>query len=202
MTPILLLTVTGCTPADAERYAQPLGHAMAEFGILSPDQQAAFLAQITHESARLSCVEENLNYSWQRLRAIWPRRFPTDAFARQYHRQPERIANYVYAGRLGNGPPSSGDGWRFRGRGFIQVTGRSNYEPCGQALGLELTVQPDRLTEPASAARSAAWFWKRIDGNRYVKAKNIEGLSMAINGGRHGMAERLALTRHAARVLA
>lgn len=202
MQPATLQAATGCTPANAERYAAPLTGAMDEFGILRPAQQAAFLAQITHESARLSRVQENLNYSWQRLRQVWPRRFPSDEFAKQYHQQPAKVASYVYAGRLGNGLPSTGDGFRFAGKGLIQITGRDNYTACGKALGLPLLVRPELLLEPAPAARSAAWFWKSINGNKYVADDDIEGLSRAINGGTNGLAERLALTKRAMQVLA
>lgn len=203
MQPATLQSVTGCTKANAERYAAPLTAAMDEFSIWRPVQQAAFLAQLAHESARLSVVTENLNYSWQALRTTWPRRFPTDAIARQYHRQPERIASYVYADRMGNGPPSSGDGWRHRGAAWIQVTGKDNQSACAKHFGIPLAQIGDWLRTPEGAARGSAWFWRCvIDGNKFVADGDIEGLSRAINGGTNGLAERLAMTKHAMTVLA
>ena len=121
---------------------------------------AAFLAQIAHESQELNRLVENLNYSAAALMSTWPKRFPTLADAEPYARQPERIANRAYANRLGNGAEQSGDGWRYRGRGIIQVTGRGNYHEIGAALALPLDVQPELLEQPANAALSASWFWK------------------------------------------
>ena len=114
-----------------EKRAEYLPHmqiAMAEFGITTRLREAAFLSQIAHESQGLMRLEENLNYSAQRLRAVFPKRFPTDAIANAFARQPEKIANSIYANRIGNGPPESGDGFRYRGRGFIQITGKEGYK--------------------------------------------------------------------------
>ena len=146
-----------------QRRAEYLPHmqaAMREFGITTRLREAAFLAQIAHESQGLTRLEENLNYSAQRLRQIFPRRFPTDAAANAVARQPEKIANTIYANRIGNGPPESGDGFRYRGRGFIQLTGRANYREFGRLLGLDLEGNPAQAATPAVAFRIAAAFWK------------------------------------------
>src|SRR5262249_45263268 len=135
-----------------------LDDAMAEFEINTAIRAAAFLAQVAQESGELNTLVENLNYSAAGLRATWPNRFTSSAMANAYARQPERIADFVYAGRLGNGNEASGDGWRFRGRGLLQITGRSNYQAVGQAIGLPLDQDPARLELPEPAARSAGFF--------------------------------------------
>ena len=178
----------GCNAVKSERFYEAFAAACDEFGIDSPRRIAAFLAQVRHESAGLARLEESLNYNWEALRRVWPRRFPSDDFARHYHRQPERIANLVYCSRMGNGPLESGDGWKYRGRGPIQITGRANYEAAGFALGYDLLAAPECIAREADmAARSAAWFWHSIDGNRFVDCDNFEGLCRRINGGAHGM---------------
>jgi putative chitinase len=124
------------------------------------------LAQLAHESAELRSSSENLNYSSAALRQIFSRYFPTDAVANQYQRQPERIANRVYASRMGNGTESSGDGWRYRGRGLIQLTGKANYQTCGTDLGLDLVENPEQVSDnPAIAVQTALWFWQTKDLN-------------------------------------
>src|SRR5258706_10657065 len=117
---------------------------------------AAFLAQIVHESGNLQNLEENLRYSAKRLREVWPKRFPDGATAEAYAGNAEKLANRVYAGRLGNGDEASGDGWKYRGRGLIQLTGRSNYAACKAALDLDVVRSTDLLLEPPGPARSAA----------------------------------------------
>ena len=109
---------------DLTKYVAALDEAMTRYVVNTPERIAALIAQIAHESDDFRHTEENLNYSWQALRQTWPSRFPTDEIAQGYHRQPERIANLAYGGRNGNGDEASGDGWRFRGRGLIQITGR------------------------------------------------------------------------------
>lgn len=174
-----------------------LNSAMARFGIDSPARAAAFLAEVAHESNELRHLVENLNYSAERLVQVWPRRFPTLDFARQYDRQPERIANYVYANRLGNGDAASGDGWRFRGRGLLQTTGRDNYRAAGQALALPLEAEPERLETPEVAALAAAQFWRSHGLNELADTSdgpagdaNFETITIRINGGRVGLDAR------------
>lgn len=186
---ILRAAIPLATPSSAERFARPLAEACAEFGIDTPARLAAFLAQVAHESGNLGRLVESLNYSAQGLVAVWPRRFTADTAA-AYARHPEQIANLVYAERMGNGDLASGDGWRYRGRGLIQVTGRANYAACGKALGLDLVGAPELLEQPEPAARSAAWFWRMRNLNPMADRGDIEGITKAINGGLTGLADR------------
>lgn len=196
----------GC--ADPVGWAPALNEAMARFDIGTTERMAAFLAQIAHESGQLTRLSENLNYSAKRLMQVWPVRFPTMEKALQYERNPERLANNVYAKRLGNGDEASGDGWRFRGRGLIQLTGRGNYRAAGQGIGLPLEEQPDLLVQPGPAALSAAWFWKSHGLNELADDRNddndtedFRAITKRINGGTVGLKERLAFWETAKRVL-
>lgn len=167
------------------------------YGIESSQRRAAFLAQVGHESNQFNRLEENLNYSAPRLREVFARYFPDDATARRYERQRERIANRVYADRLGNGPEDSGDGWKYRGRGLIQVTGKSNYRDAGTELGLPLVDRPELLQDPANAVMSACWFWKSRGLNALADHApganddtDFRKITKAINGGLAGLEER------------
>lgn len=168
-----------------------LNAAMDEFSINTPARMAAFLAQAAHESTRLGVLVENLNYSAQGLITTWPRRF-SYAESADYARKPERIANRVYANRLGNGDEASGDGWRFRGRGLFQITGRGNYAECSKALyNDELLIEkPELLEQPEGASRSAGWFWQNRGLNNYADSGDFRTLTIRINGGLNGWAER------------
>lgn len=190
---ILMQIMPAARRQDAERYASPIQAAMVRFGIETDLQQAMFLAQIGHESGYLSRVVENLNYAADRLCAVWPNRFPSIQAAEAFARQPERIANRVYANRLGNGDEASGDGWRFRGRGLIQITGRTNYRAAAGALELDVERSPDLLTIPEEAAASAAWFWSANKLSRFADRRDIVGCTRAINGGLVGIDDRRAL---------
>lgn len=197
MTPEALIFATGCSRTAADRFSKPITDAMYEFRIHAPAHRAHFLAQVAHESAGFERLVENLNYSWQGLMKTWPSRFPSEDFARQFHRMPEKIANFVYASRMGNGPPSSGDGWKYRGRGLMQITGRYNYARCANAIGLDLVTEPGLLLDPVPAARSAAWVWDAKECSSFVDADDVIGLTRRINGGLNGLDDRLALTRRA-----
>jgi putative chitinase len=188
-------------------FVSALNQAMVRFRIDSPVRAAAFLAQVGHESEQLLRLSENLNYSAQGLAKTWPARFRDDsgkptALAYQLQRNPEAIANSVYAGRLGNGTAESGDGWRFRGRGLIQTTGRANYRTAGKALGADLEHIPQLLEQPVYAALSAGWFWQEHGLNELADAGQFEAATKRINGGLTGQAERVALWEVAKRVLA
>jgi putative chitinase len=182
---------------------------MEEFDISSPVRMAAFLAQVAHESSELRTLAENLNYSAAGLRATWPKRFTSDAQAQFYARQPERIANFVYASRLGNGDEVSGDGWRFRGRGLIQLTGRSQYRSAGAALKLPLEAQPELLEQPEPAGRSAGLFWLShglndladLSDDRADDDEDFILITKRINGGTAGLAKRQAYWAVAKQVL-
>lgn len=183
-----------------------LNRAMARWRIDSRVRQAAFIAQVGHESGQLRNLVENLNYSAEALVRTWPSRF-TDQTASGYARQPEKIANKVYGGRMGNGPEASGDGWRFRGRGLLQVTGRDNYREAGAGLGLPLEDEPELLEQAEHAAQSAAWWWAKCGLNEMADAGRIRDIGSIINTGQpgkmpNGAAERLALYDLALRVLA
>lgn len=177
----------------AGAFLDPLNSAMEEFCIDTPARQSAFLAQAAHESAQLRALRENLNYSADRLIEIFRRRF-TLADAAAYARQPARIANRVYAQRMGNGDEASGDGWRFRGRGIFQVSGRAGYAECSRALYNDeiLIEHPELLEQPDGACRSAGWFWQARELNQWADSGDFKTLTLRINGGLNGWAERFA----------
>jgi putative chitinase len=184
----------------ANEFAAALNAAMRANGIVNVPQQAAFLAHIAVESGQLRSVSENLNYSATRLMEVWPRRFPTLAFAQRYAGQPEKLANYVYANRNGNGDVASGDGWRFRGGGLMQTTGRANY----RAIGLE--DRPEVLRTVKGASDSAACFFA---DNGLVEATRTElrraafdETTKTVNGGLNHANERWQFYQTALRTLA
>lgn len=201
-----LRLATGCSIPTADRFIEPINLTLERFQINTPHRAAAFLAQCAHESARFDTLVENLNYSAHGLAQTWPGRFrdinglPTTQ-AQLLHRKPEEIANTVYAARLGNGAYESGDGWRFRGRGLIQVTGRYNYRECGRSLGIDLEVAPESLESPLYASLSAGWFWSMRGLSKWADEWDIERISRAVNGGTHGMTDRIALSDKALSVL-
>jgi len=177
--------------SDIDKVFPALNAAMEEFEITTNDQIAMFLAQCAHESHYFGAVKENLNYSAQGLNNIFPKYFiKAGRNADAYARQPEKIANVVYSNRMGNGDEDSGDGYKFRGRGYIQLTGRNNYEECGEALEVDLVANPDYLETPEGAARSAAWFWWNHDLNKYADAHDIVTCTKKINGGTIGLEDR------------
>ena len=186
---------TGATLLRASLFAPHLAAAMKRWGIDTPLRQAAFLAQIGHESGRLTRLEENLNYSAQRLTQVWPARFPTVAEAQPFAGRPEALANRVYGGRMGNDRP--GDGWRFRGRGLKQLTGRDNYTLYARASSHDVVSNPDQLLTPAVAADSAGWFWNANGCNALADKAAWAALTKRINGGTIGLQERIALTARA-----
>lgn len=194
--------------ADVRVWTGPLNEAMQRFEITAPDRAPAFLAQVAHESDECRRLVENLHYSAKRLMAVWPTRFPTLNRAQDYAHHPERLANYVYANRLGNGDAASGDGWRFRGRGLMQITGRSNYRDAGAALGLLLDDHPEQLEQPLPAALAAAQFWASRGCNALADCRagddddaDFVRITQIINGGRHGLAQRRAYWTRAKEVL-
>lgn len=202
MTPEQLHDATGCSLITAQEVAPALAAAMDAFAINTPARRAAFLAQVAHESGLFTRRSENLNYRADRLRVVFPRYFPTDALAAKYAGRPELIGARVYANRLGNLGEDSGDGYRYRGRGFIQVTGKTNYAACGKALGIDLVKQPEQLEAIPLAAKSAAWFWSANGCNELADAGRFSDITRRINGGQIGADERLALFRKAQGVLA
>jgi len=181
----------------ADQWTASLNAAMDRFEINTPARAAAFLAQVAHESTEFRDLVENLNYSVKAMMAAWPKRFPTPESALPYERKPELLANYVYSKRLGNGDIASGDGWTYRGRGLLQVTGRGNYRSCGAVLALPLEAQPDLLTSPDAAALAAAQFWQSRGLNHLADDENDDNddsdfiaITKVINGGTAGLKAR------------
>ena len=179
-------------PKAPDVWLSALVSEMPRWGIDSPNEVASFVAQLAHETSELTRLEENLNYSAAGLQATWPKRFPTIAIAQQYARNPQRLANYVYANRLGNGPPESGDGWLFRGRGPIQLTGKKNYEVCGNGIGAQLTTRPELLLTPVVGIRSACWYWTNRGLDLLDDDDDVRAETRIVNGGDHGLAQRQA----------
>lgn len=183
--------------SDLERILSALNHQLPKFNIDTPLRQAHFIAQIAHESGSFRYTSENLNYSAKALQAVFGKYFKTDEDAEQYARKPEEIANVVYANRMGNGDTQCGDGWRYRGRGLIQLTGKENYSQCSQFLGKDLVEQPELVSdEPDTSVAAACWYWLQRRLNDYADADDVKGLTKRINGGYHGLDDRKAfLTR-------
>jgi putative chitinase len=167
-----------------------LNDALEEFGITTERRIAAFLAQMGHESVDFTKLTENLNYSAKRLREVFPKYF-TAAQAAAYAGQPERIANRVYANRMGNGPESSGDGWRFRGNGITHLTGRKNHEIAGKYFGVDFVARPDLVRSPEYKYRVAGWYWKTNGLNELADRNAFEAITRRINGGLNGQPDRL-----------
>jgi len=178
-----------------------LNDTFAKFNIATPRQQAAFIGQCSHECNNFKTLEENLNYKAETLIKLWPSRFPTLEIANAYAHQPQKIANKVYASRMGNRDEASGDGFKFRGRGCIQLTGHDSYWHFGQAVNADLVASPDLVSSPKYAALSAGWFWSTHNLNALADAMNYEAVTRKINGGIFGLAERIALTQKAYQVL-
>lgn len=185
----------------ADEFAGPLNAAQMEFGISSKARQASFLSQIAHESGQLRSLQENLNYSADGLMKTWPSRFPTREIALEYARQPEKIANKVYANRMGNGDEASGDGWRFRGASLIQLTGKDNQSACARNFNIPLCDVGDWLRTPIGASRSAAWFWRTHKLNELADKGDQTAIRKVVNGGTLGLAECLAFFNLANKVL-
>lgn len=191
----LLAAACGVKIGIAELWAEHVTAAMTKWGIDTPARRAMFLAQCAHESQGLEHLVENLNYSADGLARTWPNRYAKDgkpnALALQIARKPELIGNHTYANRMGNGAPETGDGWKYRGRCLIMITGRDMYRKAGAATGLDLINHPELAEEPDSAAQIAGWLWAVEKGcNPYADRGDIEGSTRAINGGLIGLADR------------
>ena len=178
---------------DPASWVESMNNVFPNYDINTPHRIAAFLAQCGHESGGWTVFEENLNYSAQGLNGIFKKYFPTLESAQPYARKPEMIANKVYGGRMGNGPESSGDGYKYRGRGLVQLTGRANYTQCSRDLfGDECLVDdPDLVCEPEYAILSACWFWHKNRLNDICDRGDVVLLSKRINGGTIGLADRI-----------
>ena len=182
-------------------WVDPLNETFQKFNILTPRQQGAFIGQCGHECGNFKMLTENLSYRAETLMKLWPKRFPTLEFAKQYEKNPQKIANSVYANRMGNRDEASGDGYRFRGRGAIQCTGHSAYFHAGKALGVDFVMNPDLLATPQYAALSAGWFWNTHNCNALSEGQDWIGLTKKINGGTIGLKERIEHTERAIQVI-
>lgn len=180
---------------------EALDQLLDDYGINTPHRVAHFIAQCAHESGGFKFIKENLNYSAQGLNNTFRKYFPTLESARPYERRPEMIANRVYANRMGNGDEASGDGWRYCGRGLIQLTGKDNYTFFAGSLGIPVEEAADYLATFEGAAQSACFFWEQNNLNRFADANDVKGLTRAINGGQIGLADRQKHTEHALHVL-
>lgn len=180
---------------NAAEVAPALDAAAVRFSIDTGLRVAHWLGQLSHESGGFTRLEENLNYSAERLMQVWPGRFPTYSLAQPYQHNSEALANKVYGKRLGN--TEEGDGWRYRGGGWMQITGRDNYTRIGKAIGLDLEARPELLRQPGPASDAAGAFWSSHNLNDLADADDVAAITRIINGGVTGLAERAAAVAHA-----
>jgi putative chitinase len=187
-----------------DHWYDALSQLLPDYEINTPQRIAAFIAQCSHESAGFTALKENLNYRAPTLRKLFSKYFPTDELANQYASKPnkqEAIANRIYANRMGNGPEESGDGFRYCGRGLIQLTGKDNYTWFAASLHISPDEASEYLQTFEGAAQSACWFWESNNLNRFADSGDIKGLTKAINGGYIGLDDRIQHYQHALHVL-
>jgi putative chitinase len=184
------------------QWTDPLNETFGRFNIVTNNQKAMFIGQCSHECGNFRLLEENLNYKAATLMKLWPRRFPNMEVANAYAGNPKKIANNVYSSRMGNRDEASGDGYRFRGRGCIQLTGHANYFHAGQALGTDLVMDPDSVATPKFAALTAGWFWSTHNLNAPADALDYTKVTKIINGGTIGLDDRIKHVQMALAVLA
>ena len=185
-----------------DQWYEALSVLLPDYEINTPNRIAAFIAQCAHESASFTALHENLNYRSETLSKVWPKKFPA-SIAQQYAHKPEAIANRAYASRMGNGDEASGEGWYFRGRGIIQITGKNNYTKCSQSLfeSNVLVENPDLLLEAEYAIHSACWFWSAARLNELSDSGDIKTMTKRINGGFIGLEDRINHYNHAIEIL-
>ena len=184
-----------------EQWVEPLNETFAKFDISTPIRQASFIGQAAHESGNFKKLQEGLSYSAERLMKIWPKRFPTLEMAQKYARNEKALANNVYANRMGNRDEASGDGFRFSGKGLFQLTGHSNFYHAGQALGVDLVMQPELVLTPKYAALTAGFFWSTHKLNQYADTRDFLMMTKKINGGIIGLDDRIKHINHALDIL-
>ena len=181
-----------------------LAQLLPDYEIDTPQRIASFIAQCAHESGNFRAIKENLNYRAPTLRKLFSKYFPTDELATVYANMPnkqEAIANRIYANRMGNGPEESGDGYRYCGRGLIQLTGKTNYSLFAESLEISVEEASEYLQTFEGAAQSACWFWESNNLNRFADVGDIKGLTKAINGGFIGLEDRIKHYEHALHVM-
>jgi putative chitinase len=187
-----------------EHWHHALSQLLPDYDINTPNRIAAFVAQCAHESGGFMVLKENLNYKAATLRKIFPKYFPNDQIANDYASRPNKqvaIASKVYANRMGNGDEAGQDGWKFCGRGLIQLTGKSNYQAFADSLEMNINDVPDYLATFEGAAQSACWFWETNKLNQWADAGDILTLTKRINGGTIGLEDRKKHYDHALHVL-
>jgi putative chitinase len=184
-----------------DQWYDALSQALPDYDITTSQRIAAFLAQCAHESGGFRAIKENLNYKAESLVKVFPKYFKSLDEANQYAKQPEKIANKIYGGRMGNGPESSGDGYRYCGRGLIQLTGKSNYQSFADSLEMAVEDVPEYLATFEGAVQSACWFWEANNLNKYADSGDILNMTKKINGGTIGLDDRISHYEHALKVL-
>ena len=184
-----------------DHWYEALALCLPDYDINTPQRVAAFIAQCAHESGGFKFLKENLNYKAASLTKVWPRYFPNMEVAQQYANKQEMIANRAYGGRMGNGPEVSGDGWKFCGRGLIQLTGRNNYQAFADSIETDVEEIPAYLGTFEGAVQSACWFWESNKLNQWADAGDILTLTKRINGGTLGLEDRKKHYEHALHVL-
>jgi putative chitinase len=189
---------------NPQAWTTALNEVLPTYKIDTPERIASFLAQCGHESGGFTVLQENLNYSADGLNKIFKKYFPTLDSAQPYARKPEMIANRVYGNRMGNGDEASGEGYRYRGRGPIQLTGKDNYTACSDFLFQDDTLlqNPDMLLDPEYALHSACWFWWKNDLNNYADSADLVTMTKRINGGTIGLEDRIKHYNHAMEIFA
>lgn len=193
-----LQSIVGCSAELSVIYTPIINELLTPYGIVSRQQLSMFIAQIAHESGGFKRTVENLNYNSQGLLSTWHSRY-TQQLALQHHRKPKLIANHVYGNRMGNS--KQGDGWKYRGRGLIQLTGFNNYKAFQDASGVNVVDNHSLLEQPRYAVESAMWFWKTNNLNKFADVGDLRGCTRIINGGYNGMADRESLYNKAKEVL-
>ena len=188
-------------PPNADHWFEALCEILPDYDINTVPRVAAFLAQTAHESGGYRAIRENLNYKAASLTKVWPRYFPSMDIALAYEKKPEKIANRAYANRMGNGPEESGDGWKFAGKGLIQLTGKDNYTRYAQSTEQTLEEASEHLTTFEGCVQSAAWFWEANNLNQYADNGDILTMTKRINGGTIGLEDRKKHYNHALHVL-
>ncbi len=191
----------GGNPPHADYWYEALCQILPDYDINTVPRVAAFLAQTAHESGGYRAIKENLNYKAESLMRVWPKYFPTLDVAKQYAHNQEMIANRAYANRMGNGDEASGDGWKFCGRGLIQLTGKSNYSRYAESLEISLDEASEHLTTFEGCVQSAAWFWEANNLNQWADKGDMLTLTKRINGGTLGLEDRIKHYNHAIHVL-
>jgi putative chitinase len=199
LTQTQLTAIIGNNPY-AEHWCEALNNILPDYDINTPQRVGSFLAQCAHESGGFTALHENLNYRAETLSKVWPKYFPADVAAHYAHNQ-EAIANRAYANRMGNGDEASGDGFRYCGRGLIQLTGKDNYQAFADSLQMAVEDVPAFLQTFEGAIQSACWFWESNNLNQFADSGDIKTMTKRINGGTLGLEDRMMHYNKALQIL-